>query len=243
MVKLPAIARDSLVDVAVQRIRMLVEQGGFAAGSRLPGEQDLASQLGVSRTVLREAISRLETIGVLTVQRGRGTFVGDRSSLHNCAKLVRSAMAISPKETSKFAEFRSALECHAARRAAERATPQDVDELQELCDRIDAPGLDDLEAMRRDFRFHLRLVEISGNELMASVLQVLQEFVLVGMMQTTPSPRDREESRQRHAAIVRAIRERDPAAAEDAMRDHMQTTLGLLEKLSTVAQSQAVAGH
>ena len=75
--------------------------------------------MGVSRTVLREAISRLEAIGLLTVRRGRGMFIGDRHSLANCVRLVRSAMAITPGDLVQFTEFRRAVECYAAQRAAQ----------------------------------------------------------------------------------------------------------------------------
>jgi DNA-binding FadR family transcriptional regulator len=72
---------------------------------------------------------------------------------------------------------------------------------------------------------------ITGNELMCSVLEVVQEFVLAAMLKTTPLPRDREQSHRRHLGIVRAIRSSDPDAAEKAMQSHMERTLVLLEEM------------
>ncbi len=235
-----AIPRSSLVDAVVEQIRDIIEQGELAAGDRLPTESSLAKQLGVSRTVLREAIGRLETIGVLSVRRGLGMYVGDRSSLNSCVKLVRSAMAISPKELSQFTEFRQALECYCVRRAAELASPGDVEELAELCRRIDREGENYLESMRWDFRFHLKIVEISGNPLLLQVMEVIQEFALAGMAKTTPRPRDRVESHRRHMAIVDAIRSGDPARAESSMRQHMHETLSRLRDLDV--ERRATAG-
>jgi GntR family transcriptional repressor for pyruvate dehydrogenase complex len=231
MLKIKPVGRRSLVDTVVERIREVIEQGRLRAGDRLPTEAELSTQLGVSRTVVREAVSQLESLGLLSVRRGRGMFVGDGDTLARCVKMLRSALALSPKELLQFTEFRRAIECYAARRAAEQATPEDLAELATLCDEMDREGRDDLEAMRTDFQFHRRLVAITRNELMSSVLEVIQEFVLAAMVQTTPKPRDREQSHRRHLAIVEAVRSRDPDAAEKAMQAHMEHTERVLEEM------------
>lgn len=215
------ISRPSLVDVVIERIRQVIDEGGMSAGDRLPSESELVERLQVSRTVLREAIGRLETMGLLTVRRGRGMFVGDRSSLSNCAKLVRSAVSIAPRELIKITEFRQVLECYAARQAANLATAEDLEELQALLDQMDQPGLEYMEAIRHDFEFHRKLVEIAGNELMVNVLQVVRDFIIAAMIHTTPKPREREESHHFHSDILAGVRARDPDAAEKAMRRHM----------------------
>jgi GntR family transcriptional repressor for pyruvate dehydrogenase complex len=156
-------------------------------------------------------------------------FVGDGSSLLRCMQLMRSALALSPKELVQVTEFRKAIECYAARCAATRASPDDLAELTTLCDEMDLEEREYLEAMRIDFQFHRRLMAITGNPLMCSVLEVIQEFVLAAMVQTTPKPRDREQSHRRHLAIVEAIRAGDPDAAEIAMQKHMEHTERVLE--------------
>src|SRR5208282_2819431 len=204
MVKMEPIAQSSLVDRVVERLRHVIADGKLNAGDRLPSETDLAEQLQVSRSVLREAVSRLEAMGLLQVRRGRGMFVGDRGSLSSCVNLVRSAMALAPRELMQFAELRAAVECESARRAAEVASPEDLAELQTLCEQIDGDDHDDLDAIRLDFRFHRKLVEITCNELMLNVYDVIQEFVMAGMLTTTPRPRNRERSRRLHGGILEA---------------------------------------
>jgi GntR family transcriptional repressor for pyruvate dehydrogenase complex len=231
MLKIRPVGRQSLVDTVVERIREVIEQGHLKAGDRLPTEAELSEQLGVSRTVVREAVNQLESVGLLIVRRGRGMFVGHGSGLASCVKMLRSALALSPKELLQFTEFRRALECHAARRAAESATPEDLAALQTLCDEIDRADRDYLEAMQLDFQFHRRLMAITGNPLLSSVLEVVQEFVLAAMVRTTPQPRDRTQSHRRHQAIVRAIRTGNPDVAEKAMQDHMDRTVRLLEEI------------
>jgi len=219
--KLEPIARPSLVDVVADRLRGLIDREQLGPGDRLPGELALVEQLQVSRPVLREAISRLESVGLVTVRRGRGLFVGDRASLASCLQLVRSAMSISPRELTRFAELRSAIEIHAARRAAEIATPADAAELTALCAAMDDEQLPYLDAIQADFAFHRKIVAITGNELMQNIMQVIHEFVMAGMVHTTPSPRNHANSQRLHGSILKAICAHDPAAAETAMKVHM----------------------
>jgi DNA-binding FadR family transcriptional regulator len=231
MLKIQPIRRQSLVDTVVARIRGIIELGHLQAGDRLPTETELSEQLGVSRTVVREAVSQLESLGLLSVRRGRGMFVGDGNSLIRCMQMLRSALALSPKELVQVTEFRKAIECYAARCAAERATSDDLAELATLCDDMDREEREYVEAMRLDFQFHRRLMAITENPLMCSVLEVIQEFILAAMVQTTPKPRDRAQSHRRHLAIVQAIRDRDPDAAEIAMENHMEHTVHVLKEL------------
>lgn len=221
--KLEPIARQSLVDMVVERIRALIDQGEFGSGDRLPGEMELVEQLQVSRPVLREAISRLESVGLVTVRRGQGMFVGDRGSLRGCVQLLRSAMTVAPKDVNHFTELRTAIEVHAARRAAELATPEDIAELESLSEQMDREDTDHLDAIRFDFQFHRKIVDIVGNAVMSNIMEVIHEYVMAGMVHTTPKPRNRARSRQLHGNILKAIRAADPDAAEQAMRFHMGT--------------------
>jgi GntR family transcriptional repressor for pyruvate dehydrogenase complex len=138
-------------------------------------------------------------------------------------QMVRTAMSISPKELVRFAELRSAIEVFAARRAAEVATPEDLAELDAILARMDQEGIEHLEAIQADFALHRKLVDITGNDLMRNIMQVIHEFVMAGMVHTTPKPRNRSNSRSLHGSIVEAIRAGDPDAAEEAMKIHMAT--------------------
>src|SRR5689334_21549710 len=178
------IATVSRVDEVAAQLRKFVEKGKLAPGARLPGETELAEQFCISRNVLREAIKRLESIGLLSVRRGLGTFVGDRGTLSATTKLVRSAMAISPKDVSKVAELRRAIECEAVRSAAQKATAEDMVELRALYDKA-TKGPDATEAMESDFKFHLKIVEIADNILMRNVMEVIQEFIYASMHHTS----------------------------------------------------------
>jgi GntR family transcriptional repressor for pyruvate dehydrogenase complex len=212
----------SLVDNVVEQVQLLIANGHLASGDRLPKEEELGTKLGVSRTVLREALSRLEATGLVTIQRGKGMFVSDPSGVASCARLVRNAMTLTGKDLSQFMEFRRIIECQAARRAAELAKPEDLAELERLVLDMNREDQDYIESVRIDFRFHLKIVEISGNELMHSALRVIQEFIMTTMVKTTPNPRDHDQSRRYHMEVVDAIRTGNPDVAERAARAHME---------------------
>ena len=238
MVRLKPIPRRSTVDQVVDRLLAVIKQQNLQPGMRLPGELELVEQLQVSRPALREALARLDSMGLVTIQRGRGTFVSDRGSLANCAQLVRSALTISPRELLTYAELRSAIEVQAVRQAAGRATAEDVAALEELLRELNDFDRPYDQALEIDFRFHRKIVDIAGNELMQNVMEVIYEFVLAQMARTTPLPRDNELGHRLHDEIVAAIRQRDPDAAERAMRAHMQA---VLTRLTASAQSQKSA--
>jgi GntR family transcriptional repressor for pyruvate dehydrogenase complex len=213
--------RSSLVGEVVERLRKVIDQKGMAGGERLPTEAQLIAQLGVSRTVLREAVGRLEAIGMIDVRHGQGMFVGDRDGLTSCAQLARSAMSITNHDHKHFADLRCAIEYHAVRQAAERADPAQIAELETLFRKIACEDQTFDEAMRVDFAFHRKLVEIAGNPLTLDMFTMLQEFVLAGMKQVSQKPRDFKGAYRIHRPIFEAVRAGDPDAAEAAMRKHM----------------------
>ncbi|MCW8130269.1 MAG: FadR family transcriptional regulator [Planctomycetota bacterium] len=219
--KLRPIVQTSLVDEVAGQLRRLVEDGQMQAGDRLPSEPELLERLRVSRTVLREAVCRLESIGLLKVRRGLGTFVGDRDGLSATAQLIRSAMTISPRDLQQVVEFRRALESPCARNLAARATAEQLAELEKSYRLMNEPGASLVTGMRRDFDFHLKIVELGGNELMRNVLEVLHEFVFAAMLRTLERPGIPKPLHDPHIELFAAIQARDPERAERASHAHM----------------------
>lgn len=232
MVKIKPIKRKSLVDTVVERLRSVIGDGQLRPGDRLPTEAVLVKQLEVSRTVLREAIGRLEMLGLVSVQGSRGMFVSEPGALRNSVNLVRSALTLAPRELIKFTEFRRAIECDAARSAAQHATPDDVAELEALCDEIHRADLAAQDAYVLDFRFHRKIVELTGNEVTQHVMDVVQEFIMASIVECAPArQRDPAVTYRAHLAITRAIAAHDPEAAEQAMRTHLEAVLASLHTL------------
>ncbi len=232
--QLKPIPRRSSVDQVVERIRDVITEQKIAAGERLPGELELVEQLQVSRPVLREALARLQGLGLIEIQRGNGTFVASRDWLANCVQLLRTAVTLAPRELLSYAELRAAIEVQAVRQAAERATDEDVAELKRMLKELNSVDRPYEELLEIDFRFHRRVLKAAGNELMQNLMEVIYEFVVTQMAQTTPSPRENKLGRRLHREIVAAIANHDPDSAERAMREHMEVVLSRLKKEAQV---------
>ena len=210
------------MDNVVDQLRTLLTKKKLSAGDQLPSEGELTKRFGVSRSVLREAVGRLQTVGLLDVQHGRGTFVASGTVLTGSAQLLRSALTIAPHELMKFNEFRAVIESYAARRVAEIATEADFAELDRLRHEIDRDGQDFIGSIHADFAFHYHFVEITGNEPMQNVFKVLQEFIMATMVNTTPQPRNVDYSRRIHRELIDAVRTRDPKIAGAEIDRHME---------------------
>lgn len=234
MTKLPEGRRVSVVDEVVESIAQYIRSGQLGPGDRLPTEAEFASQMRCSRNVLREAIGRLSSLGLVEVRRGTGMFVGTTNAVRACAILLRSSLAITKHELVDFTEFRRVIEGYAARQAAMKASDAELQELRRLASSIDEPGIPREESFRRDQAFHLRLVEIGGNPLMRSLLESLLDFLEASMDSTTATPRDNAASRALHEAITNALCRRDPDAAEEAME---------LNRLHTINRLTATSSH
>jgi GntR family transcriptional repressor for pyruvate dehydrogenase complex len=218
--------RVSLVATVVERIRDYIEQHSLKPGDALPSELKWTESLAVSRPVVREAVGRLRSLGLLTVSRGRGggLAVGGEDAILSGAQAIRAAMAVSPKTVEQVLEFRAALEVHAARLATATVQDEHFAELETLAAAIERPGMTREERVQADFAFHRRIVEITDNPLILSVWVVSQEMVAGGIRENWRRSRTKRiDSHQAHRRIISALRSRDPDAAQQAMLRHIRT--------------------
>jgi len=223
------VPRGSLVEAAVEQIRGFIEREELQSGDRIPGELEWSRRLEVSRPVVREAIGRLQSLGLVTVARGRGhgVTVGSQDAILSGAQSIRAAMATSPRSVQQVQEFRIALESHAARLAAVLITDEQLSELNALAASIDRPGMNREQRVQADFGFHRRIVEIADNELILNVLLVSQELVADAIRDNwRRSSGKKLNTLTAHRRIVAALRSRDPDAAQKAMLAHIAAEAG-----------------
>jgi GntR family transcriptional regulator, transcriptional repressor for pyruvate dehydrogenase complex len=211
-----------LYEQVADRIRALIEAGGLVEGARLPGERDLASQLGVSRSSLREALIALEIHGRIEIRGGSGIYVcpagrrGDISalSLGDSTEEVLQARVLVESAVTAFAAARvSTLGLHRIEAA-----------LEEMRDGL-ARGCEPIEA---DRRFHLRIAEEGGNSVMVGMVGTLFD----GRHNPHSSPtrvritttRCWQSALDEHEAILRELKSRNPQAAAAEMCHHLQSS-------------------
>ncbi|MEU4131827.1 FadR/GntR family transcriptional regulator [Streptomyces wuyuanensis] len=201
-----------------------IESGRLAEGDKLPTEVELVKQLGVSRTVVREAVSRLRNAGLVEPRQGRGVFVMPRRT--RPLDLEAEAAEDTKAKVLQIVEVRRPLEGEAAYLAATRASAGDLARMRQALDAIDAAVAAGGDGVDEDLAFHRAIAESTGNAVMVSTVRYLGEVLRGGIRVTRANEARRgdfiEEVRQEHHAILSAIESRDADAARDAARLHLK---------------------
>lgn len=165
--------RLSLTDDAIDRIRGLIQSGELAPGSRLPPENQLAAQLGISRNSMREAVKALQFARVLDARPGDGTYVTSLAPDLLLAGLGSAVDLLRDDTLLEVMEIRSMLEPAATFAAALRVSADELETLGVVLGRMRAAADDAEELVRHDMDFHRTVVAATGNQSLTSVLDGL----------------------------------------------------------------------
>ena len=209
---------SSLVEGVCQQLAGLIRGDHSGAERWLPAERSLAEQLGVSRTVVREATKRLEQQGLLEVQHGTGIRVVDKlhRPLNGSLELLIPDIA---ERLQQLNETRLSIEPDAAGLAAQRATKEQIRALRRIHAELEAAS-DNTAAIVADLNFHRALSEASGNLIFRLILDSLAEVGLASR-QRTIGRIGKATAIEHHARVLDAIEARDPGAARQAMHRHI----------------------
>lgn len=219
---LQSVAQRRLPEVIAEQVVAAIREGALKPGDRLPTEQELARQLGVGRTSVREGLQKLQTLGIVDVRKGRGAFVAEHPAADATEVFGRWA-AESGFRIEELLEVRMALEAQATGLAAVRATELEVAELERrnAAHREAGERLDPGEVVRTDERFHELLFEAGGNRLLTKLYDALIPEVTEFRQKSLALPWAPARSTRGHDAIVEAVARHDAAAARGAMIDHL----------------------
>ncbi|WP_290060226.1 FadR/GntR family transcriptional regulator [Amycolatopsis solani] len=215
----------SLTDEAIDRIREFVRSGRFPAGSRLPPEHELATELGISRSPTREAVKALELARVLEVRRGDGTFV---TSLAPSLLLEGLGTAVSLMQGGtvlELTEVRRLLEPAATGLAATRITEDRLRAVAELLEAMQE-AVEDVERLTvLDAAFHREVITAAGNETLTALLDGISSRTLRARIWRGTADRGvTRETLSQHQAIYDALAARDPGVATAAALMHVDTS-------------------
>ncbi|WP_296741766.1 FadR/GntR family transcriptional regulator [Mesorhizobium sp.] len=217
--------RTNLAASATESLRAEIIGGRWSLGERIPNEAALANLLSVSRGTVREAVRVLVAQGLLDTRQGSGTYV--RSTVDSSAALDR----VKRTGLRDQWEARAALDLEAARLAAIRRTPADLDRMRQLLAERGTVGDGGGEAfIRRDLAFHKSVVAASGNKAMMELYDFFTAAI-TETIQATLGGDLPEPDQQAHAAIVNAIAASDPERAVAAVRAFMAPVLAQLGRL------------
>ncbi len=217
------------------QIQELIISGHLEPGDKLPTEQQLTEQFGVSRTVVREAVKALAEKELLRVKHGKGVYVATPST-ETLQESMFLLFRASKEPLLSLLEAREILEVEIAGLAAERSTGEDRVRLKEAL-RKEATILHEPGAyVEQDLRFHELLARATHNEVLSILLSAIGELLRESRRVTIEAPGVSRLSWEGHQDIYEAVRDSDREAAREAMRRHLTMVRDTLPNLGYAAE-------
>jgi GntR family transcriptional repressor for pyruvate dehydrogenase complex len=226
-----AAVSNNLTDRITMMLREDIVNGKYKPGKQLPAGRDLSESFGVSITVVREALSRLKSDGLIASHQGKGVFVEDNAK----ARPFRLATAGESQGSIRHIfELRMAVEMQAASLAAERRTRANLKAMQ-ACLKVMEPSHGSFEqALASDIAFHLAIAEATQNPLIVNFMRFLQPHLYESISLARANSARKLETKiivyKDHCAIYEAIEAADPHRARLAARRVLDRSLRRLEK-------------
>jgi len=227
----PARARRprGLVSEIVAALEADVREARLLPGQKLPTESELVGRFDVSRTVVREAISRLQASGLVETRHGIGTFVMEPRAPEPTFRIAPEDVATAADVVSLL-ELRISLESEAAALAAQRRSPESLSAMAAALASFKVAIHADSDAVPSDFQFHMEVARATGNRHFAELMTYLGTMIIprTRLKTAASAPEGRlpylERVHHEHENILEAIRRQEPEAARAAMRTHLSNS-------------------
>lgn len=216
------IKRVNVGEQVFQQLKQLLIDGEWAPGDRIPSENELADNFGVSRITVRQALQKLNALGLLETRLGEGSFVKVLDVGESMNALIPT-MYLGEDTALQVFEFREIVESECARLAARRATEEDISDLKDILEiMIRCKESLDLKGFgRADLDFHFKVAQITRNVMIIKTISILRD-VLEHSMEAVIDKMGCENGVYYHKEILKAIEDHDEKLAMRTMKEHIQ---------------------
>ncbi len=211
----------------VRQIKTMISEGRLNSGDQLPPERDLAEKFVVSRTSVREALRALESLGLVEIRPGEGTFVRE-VSVESLIEPLAMVMFSQREAIGELFEARRLLEPAIAALAARRATPEEIHEMERILEEQAKEIAAGRTGLLQDAGFHAAIASAAHNQAITRLVHGIMDLLGQSREESLNTPGRPMRSHQDHRRVLEAIRQRDEHAAEQAMRDHVSAVEGLV---------------
>lgn len=234
-----SLQRDKLYTQVADQIEQLIVDESLHPGDKLPGEREMAERMGVSRTVVREAIRVLGVRGLVAVKTGCGTYVQEPSARDAVASIERFLKLRQTGDSfAQIHEVRTMIEVETAGLAAERASRDDIARLQATVEGMSAHRQDLDAYIEYDHAFHEGLAEATHNSLFGVLLSPISGLLHQVILVSVQAPGALDAGLNHHRNILNQVRRHDPQAARQAMREHLAQARVLVESVQQHTEQQ-----
>ena len=239
-----AVRRESLPDSLARALKRMIDREGFEPGYRLPTIQDMARRFEVGAPTIREALRRLQAVGIVEIRHGSGVYVAER---HDALFLTNPVAERKPSRRAMLdlIETRLALEVSAIGPAAETVTDEQIGEMEALLARAATllDGQHDEELSRVNMAFHLLIAKASGNTVTHQVLELLSGLFRVEQYAILDIHGSRGQDHREHAGILEALKARNKSLAVRRMRVHLHGVRRVLQAQNADSINAALNGN
>jgi GntR family transcriptional regulator, transcriptional repressor for pyruvate dehydrogenase complex len=211
----------------VRQIKAMIAEGRLKSGDQLPPERDLAEKFLVSRTSVREALRALESVGLIEIRPGEGTFVRE-VSVESLVEPLALVLLSQREMIGELFEARRLLEPTIAGLAARRATRDELIEMERILDEQAKAIAAGNTGLAQDAAFHAAIGTAAHNRAITRIVHAVMDLLGQSREESIGTPGRPTRSHEDHRRILDAIRTRDAATAERAMLDHVVAVEGLV---------------
>ncbi len=216
--------KKAVSDYVVEDIMQKIKNEHFEPGEKLPSEKTLSEEFEISRASTREALQKLEVLGLIDIKHGKGSYVSNSPYLKPIQEIVASKLLTADVGVEELLETRLYIEQGTVRLAARNADDSALDDLSVLLEEMDqVVEEEDVEEFSRlDMEFHLMLGRISGNTLMKRMLRTIRNLMRDQQERVNRLDGVLDVSQKQHREIFEAVREKDPELAQQYMTEHLR---------------------
>ena len=216
------IRKSSATGKVFRALYEMIATGRYTRGQKLPPQEELARQFGVSRNTLREAVNQLAAMGLLSAQQGVGTVV-EPPTPGGYLSALGGQFLLDPLSVREFIEARICIERTTVRLAVARATPEEIAAAQATIDRQRkaVERRDETEFTQHDATFHEQLAAMSGNRVLQKFLETTHDMLQRFIGEVAALPGAIEDAITFHSRVLAAIAARDADRAEQEMVLHL----------------------
>jgi GntR family transcriptional regulator, transcriptional repressor for pyruvate dehydrogenase complex len=219
-VELEPIKSTRIYEEIVRQIKAMIAEGRLKSGDQLPPERDLAEKFLVSRTSVREALRALESLGLVEIRPGEGTFVRE-VSVESLIQPLALVMMSQREAIGELFEARRLIEPLIASLAAVRATADEVQEMERILDEQAKEVAAGRTGLTQDAQFHTALAGASHNRAITRIVNALIDLLAQSREESLTGAGRPERSHRDHRRVLDAIVKHDGTAARQAMVDHI----------------------
>mgnify|MGYP006281820675 CR=1 FL=1 len=225
--------KKAISDFVIEDIIEKIKSEQFAPGERLPSEKSLSEEFDISRASTREALQKLEVLGLIDIKHGKGSFVSDSPYLKPIQEIVASKLLTADVGVQELLETRLYIEQGTVKLASINVSESELSELEKVVGEMDkAVEGNDVESFSElDLKFHLLIGRISGNTLMRRMLRTIRDIMREQQERINRVDGVMSVSQEHHEKILEAIEKKDVESAQRSMADHLVTIKQKYEQL------------